>query len=432
MIQMKGKGLEAPRSGADAAGAAPHPPVHGVRLYLLVGVLLIAQILDGMDLNALAFVGSSVTKDLALTRSAFGACVGAGFLGLAVGAALFGAIADRMGRRRTLLAVVSIFGIGSLLTSQVTNVAELFSIRLITGMALGGLVPISAAILLGNVAPSARTTAIAIVVAGSAGGAVLAGLITSFVVPTHGWRALFVIGGLAPIAILPLLLMTVPADQPLRSAVGKVMLHGAPGGPSLFREGAWRLTLRSWAGMVLGAIPVFVSMGWLPSLIEAEGASPGQAAFSASLFSVGGAIGGIIAGGLSDRFGFKIILPIALAGAAAVSVLGTVIGGPVTAPVASAAGFFTIGLLTLMGSVVGQFYPDAIRGMAVGFGLGVQRTGAALAPWGAGKLFDLGVEISLVFLLCGAASIASGLVFTSATRLRRTETGSQAAGIEKP
>jgi MFS family permease len=393
-----------------------------VGLVVLVGALLIAQTLDGMNLNALAFVGAAVRKDLTLTRATFGACIGAATLGTAAGAALFGAIADRLGRRTTLLMVVLLFACGAFATSLARNATELLAIRGLTGLALGGLLPISSALLLAKVQSSARMTAVTIVCAGSAGGTMLAGFVSSSVVPHFGWRAMFIVGGLAPLVIAPLLLWIVPSDRPpgsvIRSGERRPMNPRRSDGLFLFRAGAWRLTAVLWAGMFFGAFPVFVSVGWLPSLIEAKGFSLSQAAITSSLFSVGGAIGGVVAGSLADRLGFKVVLPMSLAGAVATALVGMSIGGPATALIAAAAGFFVVGLLNLMGALVGQAYPDAIRGLAIGASLAVMRIGAAIAPWAAGKLLDLGSGAGPLFGLCAAAGIISGLVFAAAAGLR--------------
>jgi MFS family permease len=412
----------APRAVEGRADDIVLAPASGLGLVLLVGVLLVAQILDGMDLNALSFVGTAVREDLGLTRATFGACIGAASLGTAAGAALFGAIADRIGRRRALLIVVLLFACGTFATSQVRNATELLIVRGLTGVALGGLLPISSALLLGNVASSVRMTAVTIVCAGSAGGTMLAGFVSSSVVPHFDWRAMFIVGGVAPLVIAPLLLLIVPSDRApgsmIQLAARRPTHQREPDGRFLFRGGTWRLTAVLWAGMFIGAFPVFVSVGWLPSLAEAKGASLSQAAISLSVFSIGGAIGGIMAGSLADRFGFKVIPPMALAGAIATAMLGFSIGGSAAALVAGVAGFFVVGQLTLMGALAGKVYSDAIRGLAIGASLAAARIGAAVAPWAAGKLLDLGGGARLLFILCAAAAIISGVVFTIAARLR--------------
>ena len=406
-----------PRAVEGRANDIVLAPASGLGLVLFVGVLLVAQILDGMDLNALSFVGTAVREDLGLTRATFGACIGAASLGTAAGAALFGAIADRIGRRRALLIVVLLFACGTFATSQVRNAAELLIVRGLTGVALGGLLPISSALLLGNVASSLRMTAVTIVCAGSAGGTMLAGFVSSSVVPHFDWRAMFIVGGLAPLVIAPLLLLIVPSDRAAGSEI-QLAVRRSTHGRFLFRGGTWRLTAVLWAGMFIGAFPVFVSVGWLPSLTEAKGASLSQAAISLSVFSIGGAIGGIMAGSLADRFGFKVIPPMALAGAIAMTMLGFSIGESAATLVAGVAGFFVVGQLTLMGALAGKVYSDAIRGLAIGASLAAARIGAAVAPWAAGKLLDLGGGARLLFILCAAAAIISGLVFTIAARLR--------------
>nr|WP_246351826.1 MFS transporter [Sphingobium subterraneum] len=170
--------------------------------------------------------------------------------------------------------------------------------------------------------------------------------------------------------------------------------------------------------MFLSAAPVFVAVGWLPTLIETAGASVATAALTASLFSVGGAVGGVAAGSLADRFGIKVMLPFAMAGVVAVISLGLTIGSIAIVPVAGVAGFFAIGLLTLMSAVVGQFYPEEIRALSVGASLAVMRIGAAAAPWAAGHLLDLGLSPGGLFAGCAAIGMASGLAFSGAARQR--------------
>ena len=396
--------------------------LHGARLIVLVAALLTAQILDGMDVNALAFVGPNVSRDLGLSRSLFGASVGVAFFGSAIGAVLFGAIADRIGRRRALLIVVALFGVGSLTTAFVTSAAELIAVRALTGMALGGLLPISASILLERAPLSVRTTAVAIVTGGSAAGVVLAGAVTALLVPTFGWRSVFILGGLAPLAIIPVLLVTIPPDQ-LKTreiAPGESRRPAVyePRRPLLLRDGAWKLTLSLWVAMLLGAMPVFGIVSWLPSLVASTGALPSHTALVAVMFSIGGAVGGIVAGRLMDRMGFSMALPLAICAAVAAAALGWTIESASIVPLAAVAGFFIIGFLTMLTSVVGQFYSADARGLATGSGLAATRIGAALSPWIAGRLLDGGADIKFLFVSWAGAAIVSGLVFVSALRLR--------------
>ena len=369
-------------------------------------------------MNGLSFVGPAVSKALHLSRSSFGGSLGAAFLGTAVGAASFGAVADYIGRRTTLLTAVALFGAGSLATTQVSTASCLVLVRFCTGCALGGLLPISSAILIGRVAASVRTTAVTVVASGSSGGAMIAGLLLSLVVPRSGWKAMFIVGGIAPFALLPLLFLYVPADNGPKSVSGRLTHRYAGGGEglasTLLCDGAWRLTLPIWLAMALAAFPVFVTVSWLPSLLAGEGVASSQAALATTLFAVGGAIGGIVAGRVSDRFGPRVINGWSWLTALTIATLGMTTNSTVLGVIAFVAGFCSVGLLTILSALVGQYYADSLRALSVGAGLALIRVGATVGCWGAGKILDLGVSTSVMFAVCGLAALISGFSFREA------------------
>ncbi len=396
-------------SAAPPGDASASPTVlEGRALYLLVGVLLLAQILDGVDMNALAYVGSAVMKDLQLSKSMFGACIGIAFVGMAIGAVFFGWLGDRIGRRFCILLVVALFGAGSLATAFSPNAATLFALRLLTGLALGGLLPVASSVLVERSPAKVRTFAVTAMTIGTAGGAAVCGVIASFVVPQFGWRSLFVVGSILPLLLLPVLYLCLPQDSAASKRNRFVASKAVR--PSLFRKGAWRITLPCWGALFFGAIPVFFMMGWLPTLAKESGETVGQAALATSLCSIMGAFGGLCLAKLADRFGFKAMLIGTVAGAVCSALLGLAIGGGAFFPAAAAAGFFVVGMLTVTGAASGQFYVASIRGFAIGCGVGLMRVGGALSPWLAGMLLDMGLPSKALFLVGGGCVIVSGLL----------------------
>jgi MFS family permease len=391
----------------DDASAAP-AVLRGRALYLLVGILLLVQIIDGVDMNALAFVGSAVMKDLQLSKSMLGACIGIAFLGMAGGAVLFGWLGDRIGRRFCILLVVALFGTGSLATAFSPNAETLFVLRLLTGVALGGLLPVASSLLVERSPAKVRTTAVTVMTIGTAGGAAVCGIISTLVVPAFGWRSLFLVGWILPLLLLPVLFLCLPRDSvaPRRRGV----IASKPIRPSLFRKGAWRITLPCWGAFFFGAVPVFFVMGWLPTLARESGESQGQAALATSLCSIMGAFGGICLAKVADRFGLKWMLIGSLAGAVSSVLLGLVVGVGAFFAASAAVGFFIVGILTIIGAVSGQFYIASIRGFGVGCGVGLMRVGAALSPWLAGLLLDAGLSSKVLFGIGGGFVIVSGIL----------------------
>ena len=152
--------------------------------------------LDGFDTQAIGYVAPALAREWGLTKAALGPVFSAGLFGLMIGALLFGPLADRVGRKKIIVFSTLAFGVGALVTAMVRDVNALLVIRFLTGLGLGGTIPVDSALVaeyaparlrgrLGGLLPLAWP--IGIFVAAGVGLAV---------VPTIGWRWLFVIGAL--------------------------------------------------------------------------------------------------------------------------------------------------------------------------------------------------------------------------------------------
>src|SRR5882757_9930072 len=97
--------------------------------------------IDGFGTQSIALAAPQIAADWGLMPAAFGIVFGAGLLGSLLGALSFGALADRIGRKPSLLAAVGIFALASLITPFTTSVPGLILVRLVTGLGLGGALP---------------------------------------------------------------------------------------------------------------------------------------------------------------------------------------------------------------------------------------------------------------------------------------------------
>jgi AAHS family 4-hydroxybenzoate transporter-like MFS transporter len=102
---------------------------------ILCGLVLV---FDGFDTQSIAFVAPSLAKDWGTTSTVLGPVFGAGLFGLLVGAAVFGPLADRIGRRMATILSSAIFAVFALLTAWADNSGELLALRFLTGVGLGG------------------------------------------------------------------------------------------------------------------------------------------------------------------------------------------------------------------------------------------------------------------------------------------------------
>ena len=161
--------------------------------------------IDGFDTQAIGYVAPAVAQDWKLARGALGPVFGAGLFGLMIGAFVFGPIADRIGRRRIIIVSTAAFGIGALATIFANDVPSLLAIRFLTGLGLGGAMP-NAVALTSEFSPHRRrATMVMAMFCGFSVGAAIGGLLAAALIPALGWRSVFVVGGVAPLLLVPLL-----------------------------------------------------------------------------------------------------------------------------------------------------------------------------------------------------------------------------------
>ena len=180
-------------------------------LQLRVAVLCtLVQICDGYDLNSVAWAVPSLIREWHLPPSAFTIAFLWSSIGIMVGALSAGPIGDRFGRRPLLLASLTIFGIASLLSAVVGSLSMLSLLRFFTGIGIGGGFS-GAAALTGDYTPHRlRATMIMATFTGAPLGGFLGGQIVALLLAEFGWRMIFVLGGIFPLALLPVLVFWLP------------------------------------------------------------------------------------------------------------------------------------------------------------------------------------------------------------------------------
>lgn len=150
------------------------------RIVLLSGL---GWMFDAMDVGLVAFVLVSLGRDWELSRPQLGLVASAGFLGMFLGALLAGRLADRYGRRTLFLANLLLYSFGTLLSALSWNFSSLLLFRFLTGIGLGGELPVAAA-LVSEFAPARHRGRLLVILESFwAYGWILAAIIGLLVVP---------------------------------------------------------------------------------------------------------------------------------------------------------------------------------------------------------------------------------------------------------
>ena len=419
---------------------------------LLCGLVLL---LDGFDTQAMGFLVPPIAEELGLPLSAFGTVLSAGLFGLMLGAMSSGPIADRWGRRWAIIVSSVVFGTFSLVTPQADSISELVTLRFLTGLGLGGAMPNVVALASEYAPKRLQPILVTVIFAGMGGGAVLASLVGGALIPIWGWRSVFYVGGILPIALALLLVKVLPESVRFLTARGgdprrvdAIIRRIAPDlagvpmsapAPSrhtgiavthLFTEGRTAGTLLLWVPFFMNLLILYFILSWLPSLLRQAG-MPISAGITAVLsFSIGGIAGTIVQGPLMKTVGvFPAIVGEFLASLALV-VLASVIFANFQVMMAVT---FILGI-TVQGAQAGinalsaMYYPTVIRSTGVGWALGIGRVGSIIGPIIGGIMLSRQWTPQQIFMagaipaFCAAAAVvASGWLQGGASPFRPEE-----------
>ena len=212
----------------DVAGASPvdvadfidQQPVGSFQIKLLLTCAAVL-FLDGFDTQAIGYVAPALAKEWGLTKAALGPVFSAGLFGLMIGALMFGPLADRIGRKKIIIFSTLAFGIGTLATAFVHDVNTLLAIRFLTGLGLGGAMPNAVAMTSEFSPHRRRATMVMIMFCGFSIGAALGGLLAAALIPQFGWRSVFVVGGVAPLLLVPILALRLPESVRFLALTGR-------------------------------------------------------------------------------------------------------------------------------------------------------------------------------------------------------------------
>ena len=184
-------------------------PMNSYR-WLLVGLCILLNIVDGYDVQVMSFTAASVSKEWALSGSVLGILISLGLVGMAFGSLFIAPIADKVGRRTIILSCLLLSGITMLFSSHVMNPYQLGILRFITGIGIGGLLTNGAVMANEFSTTKWKNLSVALLSTGYAIGAVVGGMIAYRLIGNVGWRSVFMCGGIFTLTVLVLVYFVLP------------------------------------------------------------------------------------------------------------------------------------------------------------------------------------------------------------------------------
>lgn len=356
----------------------------------LVFLTAITVVFDGLDNQLLGVVLPAVMKEWELPRSAFAPVVSLGYLGMMVGGALAGMAGDRLGRKQALLGSVAAFGVMTLATAMARDVTTLATLRFLAGVGLGGALPNAATLAAEFVAPAKRPMAVTATIVCVPVGGMLAGILGSQFLETTGWRALFILCGVAPMIAAATLTRLLPESPGYLERATDRKASNAPLS-SLFSVEYRRDTIALWFSFCSCLLAVYLGFSWLPTMLAGAGFDPGVASSGITAFNLGGVVGALASGAVMSRIGSRaamLTMTVGAIGGALTLSLMTISVEAALAPIMimlTITGGLINAIQTTMYALATNVYPGGVRASGVGAATAVGRTGAIISgyagPW---------------------------------------------------
>ncbi|GAA3230375.1 aromatic acid/H+ symport family MFS transporter [Pseudonocardia petroleophila] len=375
-----------------------------------------AVALEGYDIVVLGVVLPSLLRsDWGLDPNSGALISVVGLLGIMVGALAIGPVADLIGRRRTMLLTVVGFSVLTLACAFAPGPEVFGLLRFLAGLGLGGVLPVALAMVNEYAPPGGSGSATTVLMTGYHVGAVATALLGIAVIPVWGWEAMFVLGALPAIVLVPLLWRFLPESVDFLRARGAgasaAVEAPAPANPvrALFRDGYLRATVAFWVTSIMGLLLVYGLNTWLPQIMISAGYELDASLALLLTLNAGAVIGLLVAGRVADRIGTRLATVTWFAlGALFLALLSVRLPGIGVYVSVLLAGIFVFSAQVLCYAFVGQHYPAAVRGTALGSVSGVGRIGAIAGPLIGGALLTAGIAYPWGFyIFAGVAAVGA-------------------------
>lgn len=347
-----------------------------------------------------------------LNATQLGLLGSSGLIGMALGAFVWGTLADIVGRRRAFLWTLLTYSVFSILSALAPSFSWLLVARCITGIGLGGCIPVAYSLVAEFMPRSRRGMMLTAMDVWWPIGGTLNGLLAVVLLPFNNWRllllvmgvpALLVFAALSSIPESPLYLMRRGRKAEARAVVedlvrrtgANVVVGNLPEGEAQSASFAqffqafgriwrwnWRVTLAVWGIMIANLLLYFGAITWLPQILV----SSGYGIYQAYLFTISvtaiGIVATLIAAWLVEKIGRKwvIIVPGILTGVALVMFTLVITKPGVARWWLLLFGFMNELAIPAMYCYAPEVYPTLLRGTGFGWASSASRLAVGLVP----------------------------------------------------
>ncbi|WP_017382079.1 MFS transporter [Paenisporosarcina sp. TG-14] len=387
----------------------------------LLGIAGLGWMFDAMDVGILSFVIAALAIEWNLSPGQMGWIGSVNSFGMAIGALVFGLLADRVGRKRVFIITLVLFSVASGLSAFSTTLAIFLIFRFFVGMGLGGELPVASTLVAESVEAKERGRVVVLLESFWAAGWLIAALISYFIIPDYGWRVALIITALPAFYAIYLRLKLPDSPQFTAKKVRnrtygqniKALWSKAYAKPTLMLWILWFTVVFSYYGMFL----------WLPSVMVIKGFDLITSFKYVLLMTLAQLPGYFTAAWLIEIAGRKFVLVTYLLGTAASAfafgnadtTMSLIVFGAFLS-------FFNLGAWGALYAYTPEQYPSVIRATGAGMAASIGRIGGILGPLLVGTLVMRGYDIGWIFsIFCVAIVIGVLAVVILGVETKQTE-----------
>jgi benzoate transport len=415
--------------------------------WMAVFVTVGLNAMDGFDVLSISFASPGIAKDWGVDKATLGWVLSMELVGMGLGSVLLGGVADKIGRRPTILGCLFAMTVGMFGASLADGVPTLLVWRLLTGLGIGGMLASINAAAAELSSRRWRSLAVALMVIGYPVGGVIGGTFVQRLLGGGTWHDVFIFGGWITAAFIPLVWLLLPESvdfldrrrkpgaleainrilrrfghETMAALTAETEESARRSVMDIFKPGLIVATVLITLGYFAHVTSFYFIIKWVPKLVVDMGFAPKAAAGVLTWANVGGASGVAIFGLIATRVSLKALTIVTLVGSSAMVVwFGR--GSP---DLAALSGTVAIAGLFINSGIAGYYllfakvFPTHVRATGTGFAIGIGRGGAVLAPIIAGYLFQAGFGLQAVATMMAMGSLLSAGALL-ALKVRATE-----------
>ena len=411
--------------------------------FLVVGLCMFFNMLDGFDITAMAVVATSVATELDLAADKLGLIFSFALAGMMCGAMFLAPISDIIGRRKLIVVSLILVGVSILFTATATTLSEFIVLRFISGLGAGAMLACQATLAAEYSPDRYRSLSVAAVTAGYPMGAMMTSVVAGYIMPDYGWRGMFWFGGgltlvmgLTAWAFIPESLKYLFERRPHNALqrVNKILTklkkdtlarlpevaidspgkaRGISGNMASLLTSKHRVTtLTLWTTFFLCFSTLYFLLSWIPKLMEQTGYSAATGRYAFFLFNLGAVIGIFVLGTMATRWKLSNIVSVFLFSSAVLMVVFAAAPNRLTLLllITFLIGFLQQGGFVGLYAIAVKVYPTGIRSTGIGWSIGLGRFGAVAGPGIAGYLIAAGLDMSANYYVFAVPMAIGGML----------------------